>query len=383
MALSTTHPALRWAVPGAVVAIVLGAAAVTTVIADSTPTLPPRSAAELLVDVQNANVAALSGTVLQNAELGLPDLPVQLGSRGSSDFTSLVSGTHTLKVWYAGAAQQRLALLGTLGESDVIRNGTDVWTWSSDSNAATHYQLPPGADGATIPDQSAAALTPQQAADAALAAIDPTTVVTTQGTADVAGRSAYELVLAPKDAASLIGQVRIAVDAEQHIPLRVRVLAKGASAPAFEVGFSQISFDTPSADQFHFTPPPGATVTESTLGHGDLAGRAQPQQQAAAPAQAGTEPTVVGTGWTSVLVAKLPSAAGAAGVSGQQPDASSPGSGKSGGLSAILGSLPQETGSWGSGRLLQSALFSVLITDDGRVIAGAVAPEKLYQAAGQ
>ena len=45
MALSTTHPALRWAVPGAVVAIVLGAAAVTTVIADSTPTLPPRSAA--------------------------------------------------------------------------------------------------------------------------------------------------------------------------------------------------------------------------------------------------------------------------------------------------------------------------------------------------
>jgi outer membrane lipoprotein-sorting protein len=285
-------------------------------------------------------------------------------------------------VWYASEAQQRLALLGTMGESDVIRNGTDVWTWSSDSNAATHYQLTPGSDGATIPDQSAAALTPQQAADAALAAIDPTTVVTTEGTADVAGRSAYELVLAPKDAASLIGQVRIAVDAEQHIPLRVRVLARGASAPAFEVGFSQISFDTPSADEFQFTPPAGATVTESTLGHGDLAGRALPQQQAAAPAQSGTEPTVVGTGWTSVLVAKLPSAA-AAGVTGQQPDGTSPGSGGSGGLGAILGSLPQETGSWGSGRLLQSALFSVLITDDGRVIAGAVAPEKLYQAAGQ
>jgi hypothetical protein len=45
--------------------------------------------------------------------------------------------------------------------------------------------------------------------------------------------------------------------------------------------------------------------------------------------------------------------------------------------------LQQVNGSLGSGRLLQSALFSVLITDDGRVIAGAVAPELLYQAAAQ
>ena len=34
-------------------------------------------------------------------------------------------------------------------------------------------------------------------------------------------------------------------------------------------------------------------------------------------------------------------------------------------LQAIVGSLPAVSGDWGSGRLLQSALFSVLITDDG------------------
>jgi hypothetical protein len=45
--------------------------------------------------------------------------------------------------------------------------------------------------------------------------------------------------------------------------------------------------------------------------------------------------------------------------------------------------LPQVSGTWGSGRLLQSALLSVLLTDDGRVIAGPVAPELLYDAAGQ
>ncbi len=392
MALSTTHPALRWAVPGAVVAIVLGAAAVTKVAADTAPTLAPRTAAELLVDVQNASVAAMSGTVLQKADLGLPDLPIQASGRGSSDFTSLVSGTHTLKVWYDGDDQQRLALLGTLGESDIVRNGTDVWTWSSQSNAATHYQLPTRPDGSAAPDPSVPAYTPQQAADAALAAIDPSTNVATDGTASVAGRSAYELVLTPKDDRSLIGEVRIAIDGEQHIPLQVEVTAKGAAAPAFQVGFTQISFDTPDAAQFTFTPPPGATVTDSTLGQGGAAGQTGQTQPHATPA---AEPKVVGTGWTSVLVATLPTtpvstdpaAPTAAPSSSDAPtNPTDPAAGERAAgneLQSILGSLPQVSGSWGTGRLLQSALFSVLLTDDGRVIAGPVAPELLYDAAGQ
>jgi outer membrane lipoprotein-sorting protein len=389
MGLTTSHPALRWAVPGAVVAVVLAAAGLTAATADASPTLPPRSAAELLVDVQTASVTALSGTIVQTADLGLPDLPISMGGRGSADFTSLVSGTHTLRVWYAGADQQRLALLGTLGESDIVRNGSDVWTWSSADNTATHYQLPArpeGADGAaelpgTVPE-SASAMTPQQAADAALAAIDPTTSVTTDGTAEVAGRAAYELVLAPKDAGSLIGQVRIAIDAEQHIPLRVRVIAKDATEPAFEVGFSQISFDTPGPEQFQFSPPPGATVTDSTLGQGTpgQAAPTKPPDSAGAHAAAtGTEPTVVGTGWTSVLVAKMPSAD----TAGPTPEGSGPGASAAGELQSVLGSLPQVSGSWGSGRLLTSTLFTVLITDDGRVLAGAVGPDALYAAAAQ
>ena len=40
------------------------------------------------------------------------------------------------------------------------------------------------------------------------------------------------------------------------------------------------------------------------------------------------------------------------------------------------------SGEWGSGRLLEGTLFSVLITDDNTVVAGAVAPEALYAALG-
>jgi hypothetical protein len=44
--------------------------------------------------------------------------------------------------------------------------------------------------------------------------------------------------------------------------------------------------------------------------------------------------------------------------------------------------LTPVSGAWGKGRLLESSLLSVLVTDDGRLLAGAVAPDQLYAAAG-
>jgi outer membrane lipoprotein-sorting protein len=373
-----SRPALRWLVPGAAAFVVIGGgAAAGTLVASADPALPPRSAAQLLVDVQTARPAGLSGTVVETADLGLPSLPGLTGGQGDANLTNLVAGSNTARVWYAGQDKVRLALLGTLGETDVIRNGPDVWMWRSSDNTATHRTLPAeAAGGKPTPLASGVPSTPQEAASAALAAIDPTTTVTTTGSAKVAGRDAYELVLQPKDTASLIGQVRLAIDAEQHIPLRVDVYAKGANNPAVRVAFQQISFTVPDAQQFTFNPPPGAKVT--TEKPSDVAKqRADIEKQHAdiakgkpsTPSPAGSEPTVVGTGWTSVLVAKVPTDA-KSGSDGQQ-------------LAGVLNSLPKVSGSWGSGHLLKSSLFSALLTDDGRLLVGAVAPETLYAAAGK
>ncbi len=371
MSVFKSRPALRWLVPSAAAVLVIGGgAAAGTIAASADPSLPERSAAQLLVDVQNAEIAGLSGTVVQTADLGLPSLPGITGGQGDADLTKLVAGSNTARVWYAGEDKVRLALVGTLGETDLIRNGSDVWMWSSRDSKATHYTLP--AERAETPRALPTGVpsTPQEAADAALAAIDPTTAVSTTGAAEVAGRDAYELVLAPKDTASLIGQVRLAIDAEKHIPLRVDVYAKGANDPAVRVAFQQISFAVPDAEQFVFNPPPGTKVTTSTPEkleeHADKApdGKAPDGER---PAADGTEPTVVGTGWTSVLVAKLPS-----GDSADSADSA---------VAGVLSSLPKVSGSWGSGRLLSGSLFSALLTDDGRVLVGAVAPEKLYEAA--
>jgi outer membrane lipoprotein-sorting protein len=369
MSVLTSRPALRWLVPAAAALTVIGGSLAGTLIAAADPTLPPRSAAQLLVDLQDARVDGLSGTVVQRADLGLPALP-GIGGHDRADLTSLISGTNTLRVWYAGPDRTRLAVLGTLGETDVIRNGDDVWIWDSAEHKATHLAMPdihtggpprdlpvplPSARPSGLP--TALPSTPREAADAALAALDPSTVVTTAGTARVAGRSAYELVLAPRDTASLVREVRLAIDAEEHVPLRVRVLARTQSEPVFEVAFDQISFGRPDPAWFRFNPPPDTTVTEGTV--------PDPRTPGAPGLPAGQpEPVVIGQGWTSVLVARLPSDPGADTETG-----------------GLLARLPAVSGPWGSGRLLTGKAFSALLTDDGRVLIGAVAPDRLYRAA--
>ena len=92
----------------------------------------------------------------------------------------------------------------------------------------------------------------------------------------------------------------------------------------------------------------------------------------------GPDVRTVGTGWTTVLVAKLDTA-GASGAPGAKPsEAAGPDADM---MSKVLGGLQRVSGDWGSGRLLTGKLFSVLLTDDGRVLAGLVRPERLYQAA--
>jgi outer membrane lipoprotein-sorting protein len=287
------------------------------------------------VDLQTAQVDSFSGTLVLTADLGLPALP-ETDGEGGTDFGSLWSGSNTLRVWYDGPERIRLALLGTLGQADFIRNGQDVWLWKSEENAASHRVLPEGF--ATEPPESpfhGSELTPQQLAEKALAAVDPSTEVTTDDPVRVAGRPAYQLVLAPRDDASLVREVRIAIDAEQSIPLRVQVFGDAAE-PALEARFTQISFEAPAAEQFRFNPPPGATVTEEELA---------PSMPFGISEWAPRDVEVVGEGWTSVLVVTLR----------ERPE------------------LPLDR--------LSTELFSVLLTDDGRLLVGAVTPERLAEVA--
>jgi outer membrane lipoprotein-sorting protein len=406
MSIFEQSPALRWAVP-AVTAVVLvgGGSAITGLHAIADAGLPARSAAQLLVDVQQARLDGLSGTVVQKSDLGLPSLAGLGGSGGSggtasSDLTSMISGTHTMRVWFAGPDSARMALLGTLGESDVIKHGQNIWVWDSRAKTAKHYLMPTqdtagkgdaaGRSKSTpaLPGASALPTSPQAAAEEALAAISPSTEVTTSGTATVAGRSAYELVLKPREATSLVAQVRIAIDGDKHVPLRVQVFAKAVADPVFEVGFSAVDFARPDAAQFAFTPPPGTTVTEgkaATDKKANILKKATVDKKAAAGSKTTTlapqpksadMPKVIGKGWGSVMVVKMP----APGAKSGGASTGAVNSNTVDQLTRYVGLLPKVSGSWGSGHLMAGTAFSALLTDDGRLVVGAVTPEGLYAA---
>ena len=299
----------RWAIPAGAVALA-GALTAGTMIstAQASPELPVRTPAQLLASVagRDAPLPALTGTVVETASLGLPQLP---GSANPNSATALLAGSHTIKVWYADPTHIRLAVPVTMSETDLVRSGRQVWVWQSSSNTVTRMQLP-ARDGRRLhpaPMPSQLPQTPQQAASQALKAVGPSTRVSVERNVTVAGLPAYQLVLSPKAGGSLIGRIAIAIDATKNVPLRVQVFAKGAASPAFQVGYTSISFVKPAAANFSFTTPAGAKV-KVVSPPADSTGPTSAKDK-----KASGEPQVIGKDWLSVAV--LPASA-LAGVNG-------------------------------------------------------------------
>src|SRR5579862_3478091 len=234
----------RWAVPAGALVITGGVLAGSLIsVAQAAPGLPARTPAQLLAEASSSKTPALTGTVVETSSFGLPSLP------GTGDdptsLASLLTGSHTVKVWYADHDHFRLAAPESMSESDVIRDGSTAWLWDSTSNSVTEYSLPADKT-ATMPPQ-VQPLTPQQAAQQVLARVGKTTTVNVASNVSVAGQAAYELVLAPKDSRSLIGQVVIALDGSNGVPLRLQVFGRGASTPAFQIGYTSVQFVTPAS----------------------------------------------------------------------------------------------------------------------------------------
>ncbi|MBV9379212.1 MAG: DUF2092 domain-containing protein [Streptosporangiaceae bacterium] len=374
----------RWAVPAGALVITGGVIAGSLItVAQAAPGLPPRTAAQLLVDAAQATTPPLTGTVVETASLGLPSLP---GTHNPTSVASLITGSHTVRVFYASPEHFRLQVPQQLSETDVIRDGSTGWLWESTRNAVTRFALPPHETHAKErSSQAGVPMTPQQAAQQVLAKAGKTTTVTVASNVSVAGEAAYQLSLTPKDRRSLVGQVTIAIDARNSVPLRVQVFARGASSPAFQVGYTDINFVAPSAWDLRFAPPPGAAVSQASPGGIQGSGKAV-QNKAADGA------TVIGSGWLTVLEmpsSDLTGAALAAGAPGASPDKTGSPVAVNGGagdtsevVRALLGSAAPVHGRWGSGRLLRTSLVSVLITDSGKAYIGAVDPTVLYAAAG-
>jgi hypothetical protein len=184
----------------------------------------------------------------------------------------------------------------------VIVNRHDAWFWDSSDMSAIHLA---GVPGTTLWDASAPAAAVRDAdllrfAQRMLGAVAPYAGVAVDGTATVAGRPAYQLVLTPTSTLTLVGRIAVAIDAETRLPLRLQVFPRGSDGAAIEAGFTAVSFEAIDPSMFGFTPPPGTTVRQAA---DVIADTRRPADDPAPPEM--SEPHMFGQGFDLRIALRL------------------------------------------------------------------------------
>ncbi|UFQ17399.1 MULTISPECIES: LolA family protein [Streptomyces] len=389
--------AVRYVVPVAVAGVAAATIGLVPALATSgDPDLPKVTAQELIEKIAASDTQRLSGNVKISTDLGLPSMGGMAGGfagagggadRGDgedgggsaadpkSKLMELASGTHTLRVAADGPDKQKVSVLEDAAEYSLIHNGDEVWAYDSASNEAYHakgFQVS-GDKGQAEPPKGVPA-TPKDFAEQALKAVDDTTSVKVDGTAQVAGRDAYRLVVEPKQSGSTVGRITVAVDAKTGTPLKFTLTPASGGAAVIDAGFTKVDFGKPSASTFDFAPPKGAKVTEAD----EHAAEGRDFRDKAKDGKEFRDEDlndlkVIGEGWTAIAELRLPGGQGlpTAGSGDVPPEAQK-----------LLDSLgDQVNGKFGSGTVFSTRLINALITADGKVYAGAVTKDALVKAA--
>ncbi|MEU3078210.1 LolA family protein [Streptomyces laurentii] len=403
--MAAQRKASRYIVPVAVAGVAAATIGLVPALAAAgDPDLPNVTAQQLIEKIAASDTQTVSGTVTIGTDLGLPSIAGLLpsapagggggeGADPSAKLTELISGSHTLRVAADGPDRQKLTILDGSDEYTLVHNGADVWAYDSKSNEVVHEKDAAAGKGAGEDRKAEKApkgmpATPKELADEVLKAAGDTTSIGVGGTAKVAGRDAYQLVIKPKQAGSMVESVKIAVDASTGTPLKFTLASVDGGKPVLDAGFTKVDFGKPDASAFDFKAPKGAKVTE---GAADKAGKAGkdgkfgehgpvPGMEKGFGGPLGSlmggageggknHPEVIGEGWTAI--AKLDTGAKAPKTEEAPKE-----------VQGFLDGLGDKvSGKFGSGTVFKTKIVNALMTDDGRVYVGAVTPQALVDAA--
>ncbi|MDT9690613.1 sigma-E factor regulatory protein RseB domain-containing protein [Streptomyces sp. P9(2023)] len=403
--MAETRKASRYVVPFAVAGVAAATIGLVPALAASgDPDLPEITAQQLIEKIAASDTQTLSGTFKVTTDLGLPSVAgladsfmdgAASGAAGggtpSTDptemLTKLISGSHTLRVAADGPDRQKLTILDGSDEYSLIHNGDDVWAYDSKSNEVFHEKGASSEGPAGEKADKELPGTPKELADEVLKAAGDTTSITVGGTATVAGRDAYQLVIKPKQSGSTVDSVKIAVDAKTGTPLKFTLASVEGGKPVIDAGFTKVDFGKPAASTFDFKAPKGAKVTEGLNEDGEPEHRKAPKDVekdlekefggldglfgGAMPGASsdGQGMNVIGEGWTTIATydtgAKAPK-------TDEAPKE----------VQGFLDSLGDEVnGKFGSGTVFKTKIVNALMTDDGKVYVGAVTKQALVDAA--
>lgn len=361
--MNTKRKAATVAVAGtAVGALGLGLMAVPAG-ADDAPELPDIGAQQLVGSVMKADTPAMAGTATIDNNLGLPAVPGMPALDAQS-----------ARVYHDGEGKGRVAMEQQSSELTYVLGEREFWSYDSAKAAAKRVELPAEA-GKKHRNPQGAGADPARAATQIVDRLEKSSTVSVDGTARVADRAAYELVLTPKpDERTLVREVRVAVDAEKRLPLRLSVLTHGTTEPAFQIGFSDVEFGPQPERLFEFTPPKGTKVTEPERSEGPRGDKDDGPAKGLGNGGDAPQVQVTGDGWDTVVHGRVPQEL--------RERADGDGSGSGGpDMNRMLEQFGKPVrGAFGSGHVIETRIGTALITEDGRFAAGAVPEQVLRQA---
>ena len=398
-----SRKSLRWIPALLAPVLVAGSVIGFSVQATAATDLPDKSAAQILQLINTNPDIAFSGRIVKKAAMGLPPMNIvpdvsesmieQMKKQMPEEMADFIpkasaqgelalvleffAGTHIANIYVDGPTKARLQVLDLLSERNYIRNGSDLWAYDASKAIAQHSVIDESevnkAQGQALALFSANSsklpfdvTSPASIADYVLAQANVDSVITVGADAKIAGRGVYQLTISPRSNETLVQSATLSIDAATGLPLAARITAVGSDSPAFEVAFETITFATPAASNFDFTPPAGATVVEVALPtEAELRGQAELAPALPTEAELKAEALALkAQGWGAV-----------AKVRGDQVPAE---------LAALIAqnSLYLElTKPVAGGRVFTSTLLNIFIADSGDIYAGSVTVDRLLKAA--
>lgn len=301
----------RWA-PAILTPVLIGGMVALPSLSATAVDLPDLSPQEIIL-LMDSPVVEFEGVVYKVSNLGLPSfelssmmtqdmidsmseampegmedlVPQVLEQNPLMDVLGLLSGTHKARV-YSSENAARIQILDPMSQRDLIINEDEVWFY--DYRDAVAYKLSkPKIDetkkvefesylesselndvkkeAETYIAEYAAELgvdltSPESIANYIISRFEAYSTITVGQDHNVAGRTAYKLVLTPISDNTLVDSVHFSVDSETGMVLDLEVYSVEETEPVFKIGFTSIKMGEPSASIFLFTPPTGTTVID-------------------------------------------------------------------------------------------------------------------------
>ncbi len=203
------------------------------------------AATDLLARIEAGANHPYSGYVESQGTLQLP-----VADR-FTDVGELFGGRTRMRVWWRSAEEWRVDKLLTAGEQDLIHNAQGTMRWRYEQADAVlsvdpAIRLPRSAD---LVPPAVAALLLDDAEESEVRRLPAERV---------AGVDAPGLRLRPEAEQTSIEHVDVWADPDSGVALRVEVVGKGASRPAFTTAFEEFDSSTPPSSRTTFVTPPGA-----------------------------------------------------------------------------------------------------------------------------